>query len=181
MLADRLRTHTGTLLALLGSDISWKNMTELVKLIHLVAAILWMGGMAFMLMALRPAAVALMQPPERLMLMGAVWRRFFPVVLVSAIALFATGANLYTTLFRALKAATGEGSVPSGWNLMLVLGLLMMVIFAYLYGFTYPKFKRAMSALDWPLAGKVAAQVHRLMVANFILGWLAIAAVRLVR
>ncbi len=156
-------------------------MTDLVKLLHLVAAIFWMGGMAFMLMALRPAAIALMQPPERLMLMGAVWKRFFPVVLVSAIALFATGANLYTTLFRAIKEATGQGSVPLGWNLMLVLGLLMMVIFAYIYGVTYPKFKRAMTSLDWPLAGQAAAQVHLLMVTNFTLGWLAIAAVRLVR
>ena len=155
-------------------------MFDLVKLIHLVAAILWMGGMAFMLMALRPAAIALMQPPERLMLMGAVWKRFFPVVLVSAIALFATGANLYTTLFRAVKEATGQGTVPLGWNLMLILGLLMMVIFAYLYGVTYPRFKRAMVALDWPLAGKAAAHVHTMMVTNFILGWLAIAALRLV-
>ena len=155
-------------------------MFDLVKLIHLVAAILWMGGMAFMLMALRPAAIALLQPPERLMLMGAVWKRFFPVVLVSAIALFATGANLYTTLFRAVKEATGQGYVPLEWNPMLILGLLMMVIFAYLYGVTYPKFKRSMAALDWPMAGKAAAHVHTMMVTNFILGWLAIAALRLV-
>lgn len=155
-------------------------MFDLVKLIHLVAAILWMGGMAFMLMALRPATASLLQPPERLMLMGAVWKRFFPVVLVSAIALFATGANLYTTLFRAVKEATGQGYVPLGWNLMLILGLLMMVIFAYLYAVTYPKFKRAMVALDWPLAGKAAMHVHWMMVTNFILGWLAIAALRLV-
>lgn len=156
-------------------------MIDFVKLIHLVAGILWMGGMAFMLLALRPAATALLQPPERLMLMGAVWKRFFPVVLVSIVALFTTGTNLYTTAFRAIKAATGQGSVPLGWNLMLVLGLLMMVIFAYIYWGAFAKFKRAMVALDWPLAGKVAAQVHILMVTNFVLGWLAIAAVRLVR
>ena len=76
--------------------------------------------------------------------------------------------------------ATGQGYVPLGWNLMLGLGLLMMLIFAYLYGVTYPNFKRAMVALDWPLAGKAAAQVHTMMVTNFILGWLAIAALRLV-
>lgn len=52
--------------------------------------------MAFMLLALRPAAVALLQPPERLMMMGAVWKRFFPIVLVSIVALLTTGTNLYT-------------------------------------------------------------------------------------
>jgi len=156
-------------------------MIDFVKLIHLVAAILWMGGMAFMLIALRPAAIALLQPPERLMLTGAVWKRFFPVVLVSIVALFTTGTNLYTTTFRAIKAATGQGGVPLGWNLMLILGLLMMVIFAYIYWVAFAKFKRAMAAPDWPLAGKLAAQVHQWMVINFALGWLAIAAVRLVR
>ena len=54
-----------------------KNMIDFVKLIHLAAAIFWMGGMAFMLLALRPAAAALLQQPERLMMMGAVWKRFF--------------------------------------------------------------------------------------------------------
>ncbi len=156
-------------------------MIELVKLIHLVAAIFWMGGMAFMLLALRPAATALLQPPERLMLMAAVWKHFFPIVLVSIVALFTTGTNLYTTTFRAIKAATGQGGVPLGWNLMLILGLVMMVIFAHIYWGAFAKFKRAMAAPDWPLAGKVAAQVNRLMVINFVLGWLAIAAVRLVR
>lgn len=156
-------------------------MIDFVKLTHLVAAIFWMGGMAFMLLALRPAAVALMQPPERLMLMGAVWKRFFPIVLVSIIALFTTGANLYTTAFRAIREATGQGAVPPGWNAMLVLGLLMMVVFACIYWLPYAKFKRAMAVQDWPLAGKAAGLIHTLMVTNFTLGWLAIAAVRLLR
>lgn len=156
-------------------------MIDVVKLIHLVAAIFWMGGMGFMLLALRPAAVALLQPPERLMLMGAAWKRFFPIVLVAIVALFITGTNLYTTAFRAVKAATGQGGVPLGWNLMLVLGLFMMVIFAYIYWGAYTKFRRAMDDQDLTLAGKAAAQVHIWMVTNFVLGWLAIAAVRLVR
>lgn len=156
-------------------------MIDFVKLIHLVAAIFWMGGMAFMLLALRPAAVALLQPPERLMMMGAVWKRFFPIVLVSIVALLTTGTNLYTTAFRAIKAATGQGAVPLGWNVMLVSGLLMMAIFGHIYIVGYAKFKRAMAVQDWPLAGKAAAQVHTWTVINFALGWLAIAAVRLVR
>ena len=155
-------------------------MIDLVKLIHLVAGILWMGGMAFMLFALRPAAAALLQPPERLMLMGSVWKRFFPIVLVSILALFTTGTNLYTTTFRAIKAATGQGSVPTGWNIMLAAGLLMMVIFAYIYWFAFAKFKRAMAELDWPVAGRAAAKVNTAMIVNFALGWLAIVSVRLV-
>ncbi len=160
---------------------TFKNMTDFVKLAHLVAAILWMGGMAFMLLALRPAAVKLLEPPARLMLMGAVWKRFFLVVMVSIVTLFASGSHLYTATFRAIKAATGQGSVPLGWNVMLVLGLLMMLIFGHIYFAGYARFKRAIAGQDWPLAGKAAAQIHTLMVTNFALGWLSIAAVRLVR
>lgn len=156
-------------------------MIDFVKLTHLVAAIFWMGGMAFMILALRPVALKLLEPPERLMLMGAVWKRFFIVVMLSIVALFASGTNLYTTTFRAIKAATGQGSVPLGWNVMLVLGLLMMLIFGHIYFAGYARFKRAIDVQDWPLAGKAAAQIHTLMVTNFVLGWLSIAAVRLVR
>jgi uncharacterized membrane protein len=156
-------------------------MIDLVKLTHLVAAIFWMGGMAFMILALRPVAVKLLEPPERLMLMGAVWKRFFIIVMVSIVALFASGTNLYTTTFKAIKAATGQGSVPLGWNVMLALGLLMMLIFGHIYFAGYARFKRAIAAQDWSLAAKAAAQIHTLMVTNFVLGWLSIAAVRLVR
>ena len=156
-------------------------MIDFVKLTHLVAAIFWMGGMAFMILALRPVAVKLLEPPEQLQLLGAVWKRFFIVVMVSIVALFASGTNLYTTAFRAIKATTGTGSVPLGWNVMLVLGLLMMLIFGYIYFAGYARFKRAVAAQDWPLAGKAAAQIQTLMLTNFVLGWLSIAAVRLVR
>jgi hypothetical protein len=71
--------------------------------------------------------------------------------------------------------------VPLGWNVMLVVGLVMMVIFAYTYWAVFAKFKRAMTALDWSLAGKLASQVHTFVLTNFVLGWLAIAAVHLVR
>lgn len=156
-------------------------MIDYVKLTHLVAAIVWMGGMAFMLMALRPAATALLQLPERMLLMGAVWRRFFPMVMVSIVVLFATGTNLYTTTFRAMKIANGQGSVPVGWNVMLVLGLLMMLIFGHIYFSGYAKFKRAQAVQGWQLASQSVAQIHTLMMVNFLLGWLALFAVRLLR
>lgn len=155
-------------------------MHDIVKLIHLVAGILWMGGMAFMLLALRPAVMAQMEPQPRARLMGEVWRRFFAIVLLAIVALFATGTNLYTAAFRAAREATGVGSVPLGWNLMLGIGVLMMLIFGHIYFAGFKKFQRAVAAGEWPMAGKAAAQIKKLVVTNFVLGWLAIAAVRLV-
>lgn len=155
-------------------------MYDIHKLIHLSAAILWLGGMAFLLLALRPAAIAILAPPERLQLMGAVMRRFFTVVGISIAALLATGTPMYTTFFRATREATGHGAVPLGWNLMAGIGLLMVLVFGHLFFVGYARFQRALAAKDWPLAGKAALQIHRLVIVNFVLGWLALVCVSLV-
>jgi uncharacterized membrane protein len=110
-----------------------------------------------------------------------VWQRFFAIVGVAVLVLFATGTHLYTSAFKAAKAAGGAGSVPLGWNLMLVLGLLMFLIFGHIYFAGLRKFKRAVAAAEWPVAAKVAARIQTMVQVNFVLGWLAIAAVRLVR
>ena len=56
----------------------------------------------------------------------------------------------------------------------------MMLIFGHIYFAGFRKFKRALVASEWPAAAKAAVQINRLVIVNFVLGWLAIAAVRLV-
>ena len=134
-----------------------------------------------MLFALRPAAIAAMEAQSRAILMGEVWKRFFALVLAAIVLLFTTGTHLYTQTFRATRLATGDGGVPLGWNIMLVLGLVMMLIFGHIYFAGFKKYKRAIAAGDWPLAAKAASLIHTMTLVNFSLGWLAIVAVRLVR
>ena len=155
-------------------------MYEIVKLLHLAAGIVWLGGMAFMLLALRPAAISVLDAHHRTRLMGVVWGRFFTMVAISIAVLFFSGMNLYTTIFRATRIATGQGGVPLGWNIMLVLGLLMMLLFGHIYG-QYRRYRRGVQANDKTLTTRAAAQIHAWMLVNFVLGWLAIIAVRLVR
>jgi hypothetical protein len=62
---------------------------------------------------------------------------------------------------------------------MLGLGLLMVLVFGDLYFAGFAKFKRAVAAAEWPLAAQAAGRMHTLVVLNFVLGWLAIASVRL--
>lgn len=156
-------------------------MYDYAKLLHLIAGIVWMGGMTFMLFALRPAVILTLEAQPRAMLMGAVWKRFYALVLVAIVALFATGTHLYTATFRAARLASGEGGVPLGWNIMLVLGITMILIFGHIYFAGFKKYKRAVSAAQWPLAAKAAGLMHTMTLVNFTLGWLAIIAVRLVR
>ena len=52
-------------------------MNALMKFLHIAAAIVWLGGIVFMLFALRPAAAQL-APPQRLPLPASV--RSMPTV-----------------------------------------------------------------------------------------------------
>lgn len=155
-------------------------MYNLLVFIHLACAIVWMGGMAFMLLALRPAALATMEAQPRARLMVAVMQRFFLAVCVAIVGLLATGGHLYTSTFRASKAVMGAGVVPLGWDVMAGVGVLMFLVFGHIYFAGFKKFKRAVAAAEWPVAAKAAGQIHTLVMTNFCLGWLAIAAVRLV-
>lgn len=147
-------------------------------LLHLVAAIVWMGGMTFMLFALRPAALVAMEAQPRARLMVQVMQRFFRLVLGAIVLLLATGGHMYGSSLKAARAA--DGGLPLGWSLMTGLGLLMVLVFGHIYFAGFGKFKRAVSAAEWPAATLAAGQIHKLVVLNFVLGWLAIASVKLI-
>jgi len=150
-----------------------KAMRNLLLFLHLAAAIFWMGGMAFMVMALRPALHAQLQPPVRLPLMNEVLRRFFAVVAASIAVLLASGAWLLVQLPAA--------SAPRGWHVMAALGLVMMLIFGHIWFSPYRRLRQAVAAGDWPEGGKRMGQITLLAKVNLGLGWLAIAAVMLWR
>ena len=146
---------------------------HLILFLHLAAAIFWMGGMAFMLLALRGPVSEQLQPPVRLPLLAAILKRFFTVVGVSIAVLLATGL--------ALLMAAGMKNAPPGWHAMAGLGVLMMLIFGHLYFSPWRRMKAAVAAADWPEAGKRMGQITLMAKINLGLGWLAIAAVMLWR
>jgi uncharacterized membrane protein len=148
-------------------------MTLLAKFLHLSGAIVWLGGMAFMLWALRPVATAQLQPPARLPLLAGVLTRFFSVAWISVGLLALTGA--------AMLGSVGMKNAPVGWHLMMGIGLLMFAIFGHLYFGPFSRMKKAVAQADWPQAGQQIARIHPLVVLNFALGWLAIAAVLFLR
>ena len=148
-------------------------MHNLILFFHLAAAIFWMGGMAFMVLALRPPLAEQLQPPARLQLMAAVLSRFFVVVGISIAVLLATGI--------VMLLSAPAASAPPGWHAMAGLGVVMMLIFGHIFFSPYRRLKRAVAAGDWPDGGKCADQITLLAKVNLGLGWLAIAAVMLWR
>lgn len=144
-------------------------MYEWFKFLHLAAAIVWLGGMALVILALRPVVIARMAPPERLLLMSDVLARFFLMVWLSIALLLASG--FWMLGMSDMKLA------PKGWHAMSGLGLLMCLIFAHIWFVPFRRLKAAVHASDWPAAGKALGQIHPLVLANFALGWLAVLAV----
>ena len=144
-------------------------MYDWVKFLHLGAGIVWLGGMALVILALRPVAIQLLQAPERLRLMSDVLSRFFFMVWISIALILASG-------FWMLSIA-GMKLAPTGWHAMSALGLLMCLIFAHIWFAPFRRLKAAVANTDWPAAGKALGQIHPLVLANFALGWLAVLAV----
>jgi uncharacterized membrane protein len=144
-------------------------MYTLFKFFHLVAAMVWLGGMSFMLLALRPSLPTLEAPPQRLRLLAAVLSRFFAAVWAAIGVLLLSGAYMY--------GHADAQAAPLGWHLMSGLGVLMFLVFGHLYFSPYRRLQRAVAAADWPAAAGRAVLIARLVGLNFVLGWLAVAAI----
>lgn len=144
-------------------------MPILMKFFHLLAAIVWLGGISFMLLALRPAATELLAPPQRLPLIAQVLQRFFALVWASIALLLLSGL--------AMLLPVGMKHAPIGWHLMLGLGLVMSALFGHLYFGPFRRLKQAVSASNWPEGGRRTGQIATLAGINLALGVLAIGAV----
>lgn len=144
-------------------------MYEWIKFFHLGAGVVWLGGMALVILALRPVAIQQLAPPERLALMSGVLTRFFRMVWLSIALLLISG--FWMLSMTDMKLA------PKGWHAMSGLGVLMCLIFAHIWFAPFRRLKAAVSSNDWPAAGQALGQIHPMVLTNFALGWLAVLAV----
>ena len=139
-------------------------MTFLLSL-HALAAVLWVGGMFFAYMILRPAAGSLEAPAPAL---ARVFAHFFPWVWASVLLLLASG---YTMLFASLG---GFREVGVHVHLMQATGLFMMLLFAYLFFAPWRHFQQAVDSKDWTQAGRHLGSIRRVVAINLLLGLLTV-------
>ena len=142
----------------------------LFKLIHLLAALIWIGGMFFAYVVLRPAAVETLEPPQRLRLWDAVFGRFFNWVWGASAALLVSGLYMIYLL-------GGIKHVGTHIHIMLMLGLAMMVIFGYVFFACYVPFSLDVSNQRWKEAGEMLGKIRKLIALNLSLGLLVVCVV----
>ena len=131
--------------------------------VHILASVVWVGGMFFAYLALRPAAGAL-DPQTRLGLWERVFGNFFPWVWASVVALLASG---YAMVFLFFEGFAGVGVHV---HVMQVTGIVMMVLFLHLYFAPYARFKRALAGGDPTDAAAQLDQIRKIILVNLILG-----------
>jgi len=136
--------------------------------LHILAAAFWVGGMALMHFAVRPAAVATLDPPQRLPFMAETLARFFAGVWAAIIVLLASGLGL-------IWRAGGFANVRWNVHLMFGIGLLMMAIYLHIRFAPYPRLKRAVAAREWPVAAASLNLIRKLVRINLLLGVIVMA------
>jgi uncharacterized membrane protein len=139
----------------------------LFKLVHLLAALIWVGGMFFAYMVLRPAAVEVLEPPQRLGLWDTVFRRFFVWVWGAVGVLLVSG-------FYMIFLYGGFASAPRHVHVMLGLGLIMMGIYTYVFFACYRPLSALVAGQNWKEAGEMLARIRKLIAVNLTLGLLTV-------
>ncbi len=141
----------------------------LLKAVHVLAVVLWVGGMAFAHFFLRPA-LGTLEPPQRLTLMRDVLGRFFTAVLVASALVLASGLWMFGRVAKQVVQGGGSFAPPLDWTVMTGVGVLMLAIFAVIRFAFYPKLARAVDGADWPAAAAALARIRAWVVVNLALG-----------
>ena len=136
----------------------------LIYTLHLLAALIWVGGMFFAWMILRPAAVGTLEAPARLTLWVDVFRRFFLWVWIAVVVLPITGVGMLHMGF------SGFDTAPRYVHIMIGLYIAMLALFIRVQALQLPELRRAVEAKDWPTAGAALGRIRRLVGINLIIG-----------
>ena len=138
-------------------------------LLHILAAVIWVGGMFFAHVVLRPVAAGQLEPPLRLALWVGVFKRFFPMVFAAIATLLATGYWMVLSFYG------GFDAVGMHVHIMIWTGYVMMLIFFHVFFAPFKRLKRAVADGDWATGGKSLAQIRVLVGINLVIGLVVIA------
>jgi uncharacterized membrane protein len=140
-----------------------------LKLLHVLAIVVWIGGMVFAHFFLRPAAQQL-EPPQRVRLMHGALQRFFKAVLVSVVVVLASGLWMIGRVAKETVQAGLAFNMPLDWTVMAVLGIVMMGIFGHIRFALFKRLDKAVAASDWAAGGAALASIRTWVAVNLAIG-----------
>jgi uncharacterized membrane protein len=132
--------------------------------LHLLSAVVWVGGMFFAYMVLRPTAGKLLEPPHRLPLWSDIFSRFFPWVWIAIALLLVTGNWMIFGFCGGMRQA--------GMHIHLMNGIawIMIVLFGYLNLNPLRGLRESVAIQDWPAGAEHLARIRRIVAINLTLG-----------
>jgi uncharacterized membrane protein len=131
-----------------------------VLAVHVLCAVIWVGGMFFAYVVLRPS-LAVLEPIQRIALHTQVFRRFFLIVWHVMPLILLSG-------FAVLFGFYG-GPALVAWNVhvMMLLGLIMSAVFLLIVFGPYARFRRT---TDRATAAACIDRIRKLIGVNLLLG-----------
>ena len=138
--------------------------------LHVLAVIVWIGGMFLGVVAVRPA-LAELEMPARARLFAGIVGRFLPWAWGAVAVLLLSGFYMVSVSFDGCLSDT-----PWFVRLMMGLGIFMMMLFGHASFAPYKRLKRALAEKDDALAAKAMKQMGLVMMVNLGLGLIVILA-----
>jgi len=134
---------------------------------HVLAAVYWVGGMAFAYLVLRPAAGEL-DPPARLPLWRRVFARFLPNVGVAILVLLVSGYGMQFIHYGGFRG------VALYVHVMQLLGIITMLLYGHLFFAPWRRFRTAVDQGALPDAAKHLNAIRQIVAINLTLGVITI-------
>jgi uncharacterized membrane protein len=141
---------------------------SIALVVHLLSVVVWIGGMFFALVILRPASGPL-EAGARLELWARVLGRFFSWVIGAIVLILVSGYALVFGIFG------GFGVLPFYVNAMMALGIAMMLLFFHIYFAPFKRLRAAVARHDTAAAARQLGQIRWLVTAGLTLGLITIA------
>lgn len=132
--------------------------------LHLLSAVVWVGGMFFAYVVLRPTAGKLLESSQRLPLWSETFRRFFVWVWVAIVLLVTTGNWMIFGFYG--------GMTKAGLHIHIMNGIawIMIVLFIYLNLVPIKGLRNSVEDRDWPSGAEHLARIRRIVAINLSLG-----------
>ncbi|MCJ7556236.1 MAG: CopD family protein [Gammaproteobacteria bacterium] len=145
----------------------------LLKTAHVLAIIIWIGGMLFSRNFLAPAAAKL-DLPIRAPLMQDALGRFFRVVSFAIIIALVSGIWMTGRVAKQAIVAGVDFSLPMPWVAMMGLGFVMAGFFLLIRVSLYPRLVKQVADSDWEGAAKSLVTLRNWVGANLAIGLLIV-------